>query len=100
MTILDKCEAAAIQGSRYEAIGGLTGVEIPPDCKTKDETAILDMNDLSMFIWPETTASSEPRNLSLWRDGLELVQGIRTEDGTETDPAAIAKMDFFTERGF
>ena len=43
---------------------------------------------------------SPARNLSIWRDGLELVQGIRTEDGTETDKAKISKMDFFTERGF
>ena len=70
------------------------------DGKTKDGTAILDMKDLSKFIWPETAATSEPRSLSMWRDGIELVQGIRTEDGTKTDPAAIAKMDFFTERGF
>ena len=71
-------------------IGGLAGIQIPQihqDGETKDETAVLDMKDLSKFTWPETCASTEPRNLSMWRDGLELVQGIRTEDGTETDEA-------------
>ena len=28
VTILAKCEAGAVQGSRYKAIGGLCGVEI------------------------------------------------------------------------
>ena len=55
---------------------------------------------LSKFIWPETCATTEPRKLSMWREELELVQGVRTEDGTINDKAAIAKMDFFTERGF
>jgi hypothetical protein len=36
----------------------------------------------------------------MWGDGLELVQGVRTKDGTETDKAIISKMDFFVERGF
>ena len=51
-TILAKCEAGQIQGSRYEAIGGLAGVEIPlinMDGETKGGIAILDMNKLSMF---------------------------------------------------
>ena len=38
--------------------------------------------------------------MSMWRDGLELVQGVRTEDGTETDKAIISKMAIYTERGF
>ena len=39
LTILAKCEAGQIEGSRYEAIGGLKGVEIPLinlDGETKD----------------------------------------------------------------
>ena len=65
VTILAKCEAGSVQGSRYKAIGGLTRVEIPlinMDGKTKDGTAILDKKDLSKYICPETTASSEPKN--------------------------------------
>ena len=99
MTVLAKCEAGPVPGSRYEVIGGIAAIELPLmnlDGKIKDGTAVLDMKDLSKF----TCASTEPRNLSMWRDGLELVQKVRTEDGTETDKAKISKMDFFEERGF
>ena len=58
------------------------------------------MSDLSKFTWPEVSASSEPRNLCNWRDGLERTKGLRTEAGTGTDAAAIAKHKFFTEKGF
>ena len=58
------------------------------------------MSDLSKFTWPEASASSNPKNLSNWKDGLEMTSGLRTEAGTETDNAAIAKHNFFTERGF
>ena len=66
----------------------------------KDGIAMLDMMDLSKFTWPETCSTTEPRNLSQWRDGIEVIEGLRTESGTETDKAAIAKMKFFVDRGF
>ena len=103
VTILAKFENGQVEGSRYEAIGGLKGVEIPLkhlDGDSKDGVAVLDLADLSKFTWPETSAGSDPRNLSNWRDGLEMTSGLRTEDGTETDSAAIAKHKFFTDRGF
>ena len=46
VTILAKCEAGQIEGSRYEAIGGLKGVEITLinlDGETKDGIAMLDL---------------------------------------------------------
>ena len=63
VTILAKCEAGQFVGSRYEAIGGLAGIEIPLinlDGETKDGKAILDMKDLSKFTWPETSAPLNP----------------------------------------
>ena len=57
VTILAKCEAGQIEGSRYEAIGGLKGVEIPLinlDGEKKNGIAMLDLRDLSRFTWPET----------------------------------------------
>ena len=103
VTILAKFENGQVEGSRYEAIGGLKGVEIPLrnlDGDSKDGVAVIDMSDLSKFTWPETSAASDPRNLSNWKDGLEMTSGLRTETGTETDNAAIAKHKFFAERGF
>ena len=103
VTILAKFEDGHVEGSRYEAIGSLKGVEIPLrnlDGETKDGVAMIDMSDLSKFTWPETSAATEPRNLSNWKDGLEMTKGLRTEAGTETDAAVIAKHKFFTERGF
>ena len=70
------------------------------DGETKDGIAMLDMKDLSKFTWPDTCSTTEPRNLSQWRDGIEMMEGLRTETGTETDTAAIAKTKFFVERGF
>ena len=92
-----------MEGSRYEAIGSLKGVEIPLrnlDGETKDGVAMIDMSDLSKFTCPEVSTSSKPRNLSKWRDGLEMTKGLRTEAGTGTDAAAIAKHKFFTEKCF
>jgi hypothetical protein len=103
VTILAKCEGGHIEGSRYEAVGGLKEIEIHLmnlDGETKDGTAMLDMSDLSKFTWPEASSSSEPRNLSKWRDGLDMMTELRTEAGIETDVAAIVKSKFFTERGF
>jgi hypothetical protein len=101
--ILAKCEAGQIEGCRYEAIGSLKGIEIPLinlDGETKDGIAMLDMSDLSKFTWPETSSPTEPRNLRRWRDGMDMMAGLRTEAGTETDITAIAKTKFFTDRGF
>ena len=36
----------------------------------------------------------------MWKDGLELVQEVRTMDGTETDKAKIKQIDFLVSRGF
>jgi hypothetical protein len=87
VNILAKFENGRVEGSRYEAIGSLKGAEITLinlDGETKDGVAMIDMSDLSEFTWPEVRASSEPRNLSNWRDGLEMTKGLRTEAGTET----------------
>ena len=82
VTILAKFENGQVEGSRYEAIGSLKGVEIPLkhlDGDSKDGVAVIDMSDRSKFTWPETSAGSDPRNLSNWRDGLEITSGLRTE---------------------
>ena len=128
VTILAKFENGQVEGSRYEAIGSLKGVEIPlrnldgetkdgqvrnpwrpegsrnppdkPRWRNQDWVATIDMSDLSKFTWPEVSASSEPRNLCNWRDGLERTKGLRTKAGTGTDATAIAKHKFFTEKGF
>ena len=103
VTILAKCKDGQIQGCRFEAIEGLRGIEIPLinlSGETKDRIAMLDMMDLSKFTWPETCSTTEPRNLRQWRDGIDVIEGLRTETGTETDKAAIGKMKFFVDRGF
>jgi hypothetical protein len=60
---------------------------------------MLDMMDLSKFTWPETCSTTEPRNLSQWREGIDVIEGLKTETGTETEKAAIVKMKFFVDRG-
>ena len=52
VTILAKFENGQVEGSRYEAIGSLKGVEIPLkhlDGDSKDGVAVIDMSDLSKF---------------------------------------------------
>ena len=67
---------------------------------TNGTMAMIDMSDLSRFTWPEVSAPSKPRNLSNWRDVLEMTKGLRTKAGTGTDATAIDKHRFFTEKGF
>ena len=75
VTILAKCVDGQVLGTRYEAIGGLKNIEIPLvnlDGDTNCGVAVVNLKDLSKFTWPEKGATSDPRNLSHWRDGLEI----------------------------
>jgi hypothetical protein len=72
VTILAKCESGHIEGSRYEAVGSLKGIEIPlmnPDGETKDGIAMLDMSDLSEFLLARgqlLLLSREPKQVEGW----------------------------------
>ena len=65
MTILAKFVNGHVEGSRYEAFGGLKGrnPSDKPRWRNQDWVAMIDMLDLNKFTWPEASASSETRNL-------------------------------------
>jgi hypothetical protein len=59
VTILAKCEAGQVIGSSYEAIGGLTMIELPMvnfNWDTEDGTSVSNLKDQRKFTWPETIA--------------------------------------------
>ena len=71
MTILAKFENGQVEGSRYEAIGSLKGVEIPLrnlDGETKDGVAVIDMRMRSNQLMI-------PRNLQRCVELMMKVQG-------------------------
>ena len=88
-----------IKGSRWFVCGNLGLVQVNGSrLGTNRSVGVsIDMTKLSDWVFPTEGDPREPSNLSMWRDGRDIVKEIREGEVVTTDPSTIASHPLFSQ---